>query len=331
MNLLINNQVDSHLWQDLLRNSYFSSPFQTSDFHTFINSVDGFSADVFAVEENNVCTALVVVTIQKEKGLKGNFSRRGIIYGGPLLSDNGYGLRFLLDFIKKYYLSRLIYIETRNFFNYDSFHSVFADAGWNYQTWLNVKNQILNKSSDEIMAQFKYNRLREIRQSLAEGAIYSEVKSIAGIKSIYQLLAMLYKVRVKLPLPPEDYFIKFWQCGLMKAFAVEHNEKMIGGAFCPFLPGKAIYTMYYCGERNYHPRIFPTHLAVLAALEFGAKTGCYYLDFMGAGKPDLEYGVRKYKTAFGGELVEEGRFLLILNPFLYKLGKLGIRILAGMI
>jgi serine/alanine adding enzyme len=42
---------------------------------------------------------------------------------------------------------------------------------------------------------------------------------------------------------------------------------------------------------------------------------------MGAGKPDEGYGVREFKSKFGGELVEHGRFLFVCNPRLYALGK----------
>ena len=49
---------------------------------------------------------------------------------------------------------------------------------------------------------------------------------------------------------------------------------------------------------------------------------------MGAGKPDKAYGVRNYKLAFGGDLAEHGRFINILNPILYKLGKIGIKLLS---
>ena len=42
---------------------------------------------------------------------------------------------------------------------------------------------------------------------------------------------------------------------------------------------------------------------------------------MGAGKPDEGYGVREFKSKFGGELLEHGRFLYICKPSLYRLGK----------
>ena len=74
--------------------------------------------------------------------------------------------------------------------------------------------------------------------------------------------------------------------------------------------------------------IFPTHLAILAALDFAVENNFPMVDFMGAGKPGVEYGVRQYKLGFGGELVEQGRFLKVLNPTLYFLGKIGLKVLS---
>ena len=48
---------------------------------------------------------------------------------------------------------------------------------------------------------------------------------------------------------------------------------------------------------------------------------------MGAGKPNVPYGVRDFKAEFGGQLVEHGRFLHICQPFLYRIGTLGVRLL----
>ncbi len=48
---------------------------------------------------------------------------------------------------------------------------------------------------------------------------------------------------------------------------------------------------------------------------------------MGAGKPQEDYGVRDFKSQFGGELVEYGRFIHVRNSLLYKIGKLGVKIL----
>ena len=85
--------------------------------------------------------------------------------------------------------------------------------------------------------------------------------------------------------------------------------------------------MYYCGLREYHPKIFPTHLAIVATIDFGLKNNLQKVDLMGAGKPNEEYGVRKYKSEFGGDLVEQGRFIKVYNPFLFQIGKIGLKII----
>ena len=55
--------------------------------------------------------------------------------------------------------------------------------------------------------------------------------------------------------------------------------------------------------------------------------GFSVFDMMGAGKPDEDYGVRDFKARFGGKLVEEGRFVHIAHPLLYKIGKWGVKLL----
>jgi serine/alanine adding enzyme len=129
---------------------------------------------------------------------------------------------------------------------------------------------------------------------------------------------------VKLPLPEWPYFRGFFRASFGKVFIVRHLNRIIGGAFCAVLEGEGIYTVYYCAQQGYSPKIFPTHLAVLGAIEYGLEHGLKYLDFMGAGLKDQPYGVRQYKLEFGGKLVEPGRWVKIFQPTLYRLGKAGL-------
>ena len=64
-----------------------------------------------------------------------------------------------------------------------------------------------------------------------------------------------------------------------------------------------------------------------AAFPHVAENGFSVFDMMGAGKPDEGYGVRDFKARFGGKLVEEGRFVHIAHPLLYKIGKWGVKLL----
>lgn len=66
----------------------------------------------------------------------------------------------------------------------------------------------------------------------------------------------------------------------------------------------------------------------MGVIDFAIEHELKMVDFMGAGKPDSEYGVRDFKLQFGGDLVEHGRFKYICKPMLYKMGVLGLKILA---
>ena len=88
---------------------------------------------------------------------------------------------------------------------------------------------------------------------------------------------------------------------------------------------KIIYEWYIAGEDGKYPGIYPSVLATWAAMDYANKKSIPIFDFMGAGSPDNNYGVRTFKSKFGGELVEYGRFIRINKPLLYQLGKLGLK------
>jgi lipid II:glycine glycyltransferase (peptidoglycan interpeptide bridge formation enzyme) len=103
----------------------------------------------------------------------------------------------------------------------------------------------------------------------------------------------------------------------------------VGGNLCVELPNKILYEWFVCGEDRKYKNIFPSTLATWAAIEYASKNNFAYFDMMGAGKPDESYGVREFKSKFGGELVEHGRFLSVLNPYLFSLGKFAVKIIKS--
>jgi len=330
LKILIDQEIPEKEWRELIDCSTLATPYQTVDYFRFVNNGTDYVARAFAIEIDHKLVASCVVTLMKEPGIKGFFSRRGIIFGGPVFQESSpQVLDQLLIAIKKGIGNKVIYLEVRNFNDYSPYHSSFTKEGWAYSDYLNVRLNLVNLTIDKVLARYKYNRRREIKQSLSSGASYRESQSDKEVNEVYSILKSLYKERVKLPMPSYEYFLEFMQSGLMKVFVVVHEDKIIGGAFCAILQGKGIFTYYYCGQRDYNPRIFPTHLAVHAAIEYGINNGFIYLDFMGAGKAETEYGVRKYKLEFGGDLLAWGRYTYVLNPILFKFGKVGLAIIRG--
>ena len=328
MKFITEKDINDQKWKDLLKKSNFSSVFQTSDFLNLFKSSEGLSADVFAIEKDNDYLSLVVVTIQKESGVKGYFSKRGIIYGGPLvdpLEENAIGI--LLDNVKKFYSKDLIYIEVRNSFDFSNLIDKFENSGYAYDPHLNVQLNVEGSDLEGILSNMKYNRRREVKLSKKEGAVSRLAQNEQEVIELYEMLKKMYAERVKLPVGPLSYFMNLYHNDSGKVFIVLHEDKIIGGAFCVY-DDNSIYTLYYTGLRFYNKKIFPTHLAVMRVIEFAIENGMKQVDFMGAGKPDQEYGVRDFKLQFGGDLVQHGRFKHICNPMLYNLGVFGVKILA---
>lgn len=329
MQFIKENEIDRTKWSNFLLQNSFANPFQSPGFYEYFNSVPTYSARAYAVEDASELMALCLVTLQKQdNGLIGFFSRRAIVYAGPLLQDTEKGreaFQMLIEGIQKDLQGRAIYCETYNFFDYTSFKDIFEENGWEYEPHLNVQLNIQNKSIEEVLGMMKYNRRREITLSLKEGATVRAAETVDEVKKLYNLLVDLYNERVKLPLPSYSFFKQLYLSSVGKVFVVLHNNEIIGGSFCIFLPGSAIYTYYYCGLRSYQKNIFPSHLAIYGAIEFAVAQGMSKIDLMGAGKPEKEYGVREFKVRFGGDLLEQGRFLKILNPVLFYFGKAGLQ------
>lgn len=326
MTIIQNKDLVIQDWKIFLDKNECSSPFQTPEYFEFFNSVDNFSAEVFAVENDKRDIAgLVVVTIQQEKGLKASFTKRGIIYGGPVLS-NAKAAESLFKYVVDYYKNKLIYLETRNFFDYSAYKNLLTKNGWSYIPWLNF--QLQTNNPEAINKNMSSSRSRQIRKGLKNGAEIMEARNESDVKAFYKILQGLYETKIKKPLLPESFFENFYNQSLGKYLLVFYKGNVIGGIMCPIMPNKAIYEFYVCGLDQEYRDQNPSILATWAAIDYGINNNLHYFDFMGAGSPEEEYGVREFKSRFGGEEVEHGRFLYILNKSKYKIGKLGLKVLS---
>ena len=327
MNFLKNKEIPRDQWMELLISSPFSSPFQSPEYYTFINSINDFKAEVYAVAQKSKLTGLIVVTIQKEKGVKGYFSRRGIIYGGPLLTGSGKkDAEYLLKNTVKLLKKKVIYIEFRNYFDYSAFKTEFINNKFDYQPWLNYHLDTSDES--QMIARVSSSRMLQIRKALKAGVKVTEAESVEDVITFFKILSNLYKKRVRKPLPDQEFFIEFYRQGIGKFFLVKYQDKIIGGIMCPIYKHKAIYELYVCGLDTEYRDQYPSVMATWAAMDYALKNKIPIFDFMGAGSPEKNYGVREFKARFGGNLVEYGRFVHITNHLLFFIGKAVLDVLS---
>jgi lipid II:glycine glycyltransferase (peptidoglycan interpeptide bridge formation enzyme) len=330
MRLVKNKEVLIDRWEELLASSPFASPFQTNEFLVFFNSLDHYKCDVFAIEDGGEYKALVIVSIQSELGLKSFFSRRGIIYGGPLSVLEGQIYLFnLFKGVNLFYRRKLIYLEVRNSFDYSNYNHLFKNVGYSYLPYLNFKISLTTE--EHVLKNFKSEKRRQIKKSFNQGLTFDVAKNKEQVIELYKILKNIYENRAKKPLPNREYFMQlfssFQRNNSGYIIVLLFEDKVIGGAICPIRSG-VIYDWYRGGDDQKYKKLYPSTVAAYAGMKLGLDLKLTEYDFMGAGLKNKPYSVRNFKSQFGGTLVEHGRYIRIFNPVLYNIGRIGIYVLS---
>lgn len=322
------SKIDKNQWTDLVEKSSTSSYFQSPECFDFFASTSFLKPFVFGVSENNRLVGILTGYITSDGNfIKRYFSKRAIVCGGALLDPDisEKALKLLLITAKKNLKRKAIYLEIRNYNNYSHYKNAFNVSGFSYQPHLNF--HVSTPNVETALKNLSTTRRREIKLSIKSGAVWYETKDLDDIKIYYKILEDLYKTKVKTPLYPLEFFEKLADHSNGKIFIVKLNDKIIGGSVCVMLLDKTIYEWFVCGLDGQIKNVFPSTLATWAAIEYASTGGYSCFDMMGAGKPGDEYGVRDFKSKFGGELVENGRFLYISNPLLFSIGKMAVHII----
>ena len=323
------NEIDVNQWDNLIKHSNVATWFQTKIAYKFYESLPNIMTPfVIALVKNNVLRGLVVGYITQEKNpIKQLLTRRAIIVGGPLLANDitNQEVELLMSATRKSLKGKAIYIETRNFNDYSAWKEGFIASGFEYVPHLNFHVDTISK--EIIEGNLSKSRKRDIRVSFRDGAVIVNNPTIEQVRSYYTILADLYQTKVKLPLFPLEFFEKLYELDSSRFLLVEYNGEIFGGTVCVCLQNKTMFEWFVCGKDGVVKNIFPSEVATYAGLQCSVDDNCAKFDMMGAGSPNVKYGVRDFKAKFGGQLVEHGRYLCVLNILSYSLGKLGVKFL----
>lgn len=327
----IDGLKNNNLWNRLFQESKYASFFQTEACYDFYTEITGFTPFVYGIKNDENLKGVIVGYIQSDGGkIKSFLSRRAIINAGPLLSDDisDEELSLLLFTVKRKLSGKAIYIEMRNFFDYSRFKKTFKKCGFEYRPHLNF--QIDTRTETAVLNNMGKSRKRDIRVSIREGAELVLSPSKAQVEEYYHILENLYKTKVKTPLFPLSFFQILNSHDYGKLILVKYGDEIIGGTVCVGIEGTPLYEWFACGKDGRYKNVYASTLATYGGIEYAYKNRFPIFDMMGAGKPNEGYGVRDFKAKFGGKLVEDGRYLCVLNPLLYNIGKLGVSILKKM-
>jgi serine/alanine adding enzyme len=320
------NQIPLSHWKKFIIDHPHGNFFQSPECFSFFSSVSNYSPVLFYMIENEVMTgSLLAVIIREESYLQKYFSRRCIVWGGPLVRDNNNAIAaMLISSLNAYVKNKVIYTEFRNLVDVSAIHEAFISNGMVFHDHLNFIVEI--NSIDDARKQLSKSKKRQIDKSLQNGAEIIIAVNLEQVEHFYSILNKLYREKVRKPLPPFNFFSNFFMQELGKFFLVQFDNKIIGGIMCPVYRD-TIYEYFVASLDVEYKDLYPGILATWAPIEYAAGNGFRYFDFMGAGKAGEDYGVREFKSKFGGKEVNYGRYLKIHSKLLYSAGIFGLKLM----
>lgn len=235
-------------------------------------------------------------------------TKRAIIQGGFRIDPTLNAKRSTLALMRQMRIQArrhgCIYAEMRCFDDYSPFHSSLVQAGWTYIPHYDV---IIYPDRE-----VPETKMRQINAAQAQGQTWREANSEDDVRDFYHCLSTLYRTKVHRPLPPLRFFIQAWRNGITLLVVTQNTPQphIVGGVLMPILNSIA-YEWYICGQV----------MSTWAMISYCRNNHITLIDMMGAGEPNVPYGVRDFKLQMGGELKEWGRYITILHPLIYRLGK----------
>jgi len=307
----------------------FKTVFQSPDFFHFYKTI-AYYEPIYLIardKEAQIIGVLLAVLIREGNGLIGFFSRRYVVYGGPIVkNDHPEIIDFLLSKLDKATKRKALFTQFRNFKVWpNEVQQVFEKNDFALRDRLNSLVEL--QKTDTVTQQFSASRRRQLKKALKAGVCIAEAQNIQEVDALYELLEKLYTEKVKKPLPGRQFFQHFYKtlvpAGAGIILLVWHNEQLIGGIVSPITAGFSISELYVVGLDQEFPNLYPSVVATWAAMDYGQRMGLQHFDFMGLGKPDVAYGVRDFKLRFGGSQVNYGRFAKRNYKLLYGLAEIG--------
>lgn len=330
------DKIDHRQWTDFINSHRYGNYFQSPPAYYFLSKTELFQPFVISIINGNglICGILAGFSWTDKKGFVGKLIKRTVIYGGPVIAENE-NKSGILDLMLKSLIRmealKSVYIQFRNFNETAAFREIFMKYRFHY---IPHENLLLNtEEPSEVFQSFSESKQRQIKKSFDSGVQISACSSENEVRDFYKLLLHHYQVRVAKPLPSFSFFENFYnQAATDKSgiiLLVKFDNEIVGGAVCPIFNHKVISEWYICGRDKQFKdkKIYPGVMATWAIIDYAINNQLKVVDFLGIGKPGEYYGVKEFKTKFGGEKVEFGRYERINNAFLYFAGKSAILLL----
>jgi len=319
-------------WRSFVDHHPHSNIFHTPEIFRVFSQTKDYIPELWAStnQEGKILALLLPVQIAVGNGLPRFLTTRSIAYGSVLYdysSEGKEGLDVLLRTYSREVNRDVVFTELRNQSDLSGIQAILTNCGFVYEDHLNYLIS-LNRPSDEIFRGFGHQARNRIRRELRRGeVVIEEGISLEHIYDCYELLQKTYAT-ARVPLADRSLFETIFKLlhplGMAK-FHLARIGKACGATSVELIHKDTIYS-WYGGVNREYSSYHPNELLTWHVLQWGAEHGYHVYDFGGAGKPDEPYGVREFKSKFGGELVNYGRNTYYHAPRRFAVSKVGYQV-----
>lgn len=302
---------DRSAWREFVQEHPKGCVFHTPEMVDACASTENFRPVVLSeADRHGKLLALVVSCRIQTLGFPlGWISSRDVSWAEPLCAPTAEGQEALYRLVRQHdrmVRGGVLFSEVRMFDAAGPECNAMKRAGYTYEDHLNYLIDI-SRDPETMLSTIKRQAKQNMKKAQKAGAEVVEVNE-TGVESVYALIEETYR-NVGVPVADISLFRSLFRvlapAGMLKCFEVVYREEPVA---------TSLYLLYK--NRMYHwfqgakrlAALYPAELGIWHAMRWGHEHGYAIYDFGGAGRPDEDYGPRVFKSKFGGDLVNLGRY-----------------------
>ena len=324
---------DIKQWSEFVYNHKYGNVFQTPELAEVYKRTKNYETISLGVVDDAeaILAILLAVVIKVKSGFLGSFSKWSLIQGGPLFLDNR--LEAVKAMIRQYNAiirKKAIYTEVRMLHDIPKVKDILTPQGYVFENHFNALID-LNKPKEELWEQIRRDKKRGITKAKKIGITIEESYEKENIQVFYNLLKETHK-RVRMPLPDISLYESIFDIFVPQRRALflfaKYDNKYIATQLALIYKDTvhALFTGAIKDYLSYHPG----DLLIWHLLEWGSENGYKTFDFGGGGTPTKNVNLRNYKSRFGAEFPNYGRYKKVYSPIKMKMTEKGFSIYRKM-
>lgn len=321
LNFLDINDVNIDKWAKFVEDHPRGNVFHLPGIYYAYNKTKNYKSILIYLEDNEGNTLGMLISVIKHNLFYplNKLTERSEVYGDILvLNENPI---FKSAIIRKYIdviSSKAIYSIFKNLYIQEELDkTIFLENSFIYEKHLNIRVD-LRCGLNDLWKGIKRNRKDGINKGKRQGFVFEELNE-PDLDQFNMLVKEVYR-NIGLPFPDKTFYIalnnelkpyvKWLSLSLDRSPIIILLGLTFKGVFYAFIIGI-----------TKNPKILnlrPVDFFYWEVYKWCLANNYHTFDWMGAGKPDEEYGVRDFKIQYGGALLETGRYIKLHKPLLYK-------------